>query len=32
MSLEQFVPWNDEMEDLVFPSHTSIIWQDLLFD
>ena len=32
MNLEQFVPWDDNMKELVFASHTSIIWQDLLFD
>jgi hypothetical protein len=32
MNLEQFVPWDDNMDELVFASHTSIIWQDLLLD
>jgi hypothetical protein len=26
MNLEQFVPWDDAMDELVFASHTSIIW------
>ena len=32
MQIEQFVPWDDDMEEIVFASHTSIIWQDLLLD
>lgn len=31
MAIEQFVPWEDDLEMIVFPSHTSIISQELLF-
>ena len=30
MQLEQFVPWEEGMEEFVFPSHTALISKDLL--
>ena len=32
MATEQFIPWESDMEELVFASHTSLIWEDLLLD
>ena len=32
MAIEQFIPWEPEMEEMVFASHTSLIWEDLLLD
>ena len=31
MKIERFVPWDDDLDMIVFPSHTSIISQELLF-
>ena len=28
--MEQFIPWNDDITEFVFPSHTSVISRDLL--
>ena len=30
MRIDQFVPWNDDVENIVFPCHTSVISRDLL--
>lgn len=30
MQMEQFIPWNDDLDEFVFPSHTSVISRDLL--
>ena len=32
MQIEQFLPWNDDMDEFVFPSHTSVISKRLLID
>jgi hypothetical protein len=32
MQVEQFIPWEDDMENFIFPSHTSIISSKLLVD
>ena len=32
MAMDQFVPWEEGCEELVFPCHTSIISQELLLD
>ena len=32
MAIEQFIPWEPDMNELVFASHTSLIWEDLLLD
>ena len=32
MAMEQFVPWQEGIEQLVFPCHTSIISQELLIE
>lgn len=30
MRIDQFVPWNDDLDCIVFPCHTSVISRDLL--
>lgn len=32
MQIEQFVPWDDDLNEFVFPSHTSIISKQLIID
>ena len=32
MCIDQFIPWGDDMEEFVFPSHTSIISKQLLYE
>jgi hypothetical protein len=32
MQIEQFLPWNDDMDEFVFPSHTSVMSRKLLID
>jgi len=32
MQIEQFIPWDDNITEFVFPSHTSIISKELLID
>ena len=30
MQVEQFVPWDEDYEELIFPCHTSVISKELL--
>lgn len=32
MQIEHFVPWNPDLEEVIFPCHTSIIWKELLIE
>lgn len=32
MCIDQFIPWGDDMEEFIFPSHTSIISKQLLYE
>jgi hypothetical protein len=32
MQIEQFIPWEDEMDEFVFPSHTSVMSRELLIE
>jgi len=31
MQIQQFIPWGDDMEEFIFPCHTSIISRELLY-
>ena len=30
MEKEHFVPWKDDLDEVIFPSHTCIIWKEFL--
>lgn len=32
MEIEQFIPWNNELKELIFPCHTSVMSQKLLIE
>lgn len=32
MQIEQFIPWEDDMIEFVFPSHTSVMSRELLIE
>jgi hypothetical protein len=32
MQIEQFIPWEDDMDEFVFPSHTSVMSRELLIE
>jgi hypothetical protein len=32
MKVLQFIPWNEDLEEIIFPSHTSYVYRDLLIE